>query len=178
MFIPIPGYEKLYKIDEYGVVLSFGMVKCKNNHFKSKKEKILSQEMGLGRNKKPNYWRVTIWKDGKKWKPGVHQLVALAFLGPVPNGFTVNHIDGNKLNNFYKNLEYSSRSENQKHAYALGLQKHQYGSDRPLAKLNDKEVLEIINSELTTKQIACKFSISLSLVYMIKAGTRWKHITR
>ena len=35
----------------------------------------------------------------------------------------VNHIDGNKSNNYLSNLEWATRSENVKHAYLIGLKK-------------------------------------------------------
>lgn len=36
-------------------------------------------------------------------------------------GSVVNHIDGNKHNNYAGNLEWTSQSENTKHCFALGL---------------------------------------------------------
>ena len=51
----------------------------------------------------------------------VHSLVAECFIGDRPYKYTVNHKDGNKLNNNIDNLEYLSYSENVKHAYDNGL---------------------------------------------------------
>ncbi len=51
----------------------------------------------------------------------VHRIVAKAFL-PNPKGKkTVNHKDGNKLNNHVDNLEWASYSENMQHAIKTGL---------------------------------------------------------
>lgn len=51
----------------------------------------------------------------------VHQLVAAAYIGPRPDGYTVNHEDGNKTNNRPANLTYMTSAENTRHAIALGL---------------------------------------------------------
>jgi len=53
----------------------------------------------------------------------VHRLVAYAYLEPPtdPTRTQVNHIDGDKLNNHYTNLEWITGKENVKHAYETGL---------------------------------------------------------
>lgn len=51
----------------------------------------------------------------------VHRLVAQAFIPNELNKEQVNHIDGNKNNNTISNLEWSTRSENVKHAYLIGI---------------------------------------------------------
>lgn len=103
--------------------------------------------------------------------------MAMAFIGEAPEGATVNHKDGNKLNNHFLNLEYATRSENQIHAYDTGLQKRQRGSQRPMSKLTEIQVLRIIEKNEKVKDLAVEFGVSESLLYMIRAGTRWKHVT-
>lgn len=46
----------------------------------------------------------------------LHRLVAEAFLGERPVGFTVNHINGNKADNCSSNLEWLSNKDNCRHA--------------------------------------------------------------
>ena len=58
--------------------------------------------------------------DGHK-SVRVHTLVAEGFLGARPEGYDINHEDGNKTNNNVSNLSYCTRSANVLHAYANGL---------------------------------------------------------
>lgn len=53
----------------------------------------------------------------------VHRLVAYHFVDGYQDGLVVNHKDGNKLNNEADNLEWVTRSENDLHAFKLGLRK-------------------------------------------------------
>lgn len=67
------------------------------------------------------YKQCNLYKDGKKKYVRIHRLVAELFV-PNPNNLPqVNHIDGNKLNNHYTNLEWVSNSQNTKHAFDNGL---------------------------------------------------------
>jgi uncharacterized HNH endonuclease L245 len=67
------------------------------------------------------YKQCNLYKDGKKKYVRVHRLVAELFV-PNPNNLPqVNHIDGNKLNNHYTNLEWVNNSQNTKHAFDNGL---------------------------------------------------------
>lgn len=60
-------------------------------------------------------------RAGKNYCFRVHRLVATAFLDNPEDKPSVNHKDGNKLNNRCSNLEWSTVSENMTHAYANGL---------------------------------------------------------
>lgn len=70
------------------------------------------------------YQRVNLSnKTGKNVTYYIHDLVTREVLGPKPKGMTVNHIDGDKLNNHPDNLEYVTQAENIRHMYRLGLKK-------------------------------------------------------
>ncbi len=63
---------------------------------------------------------VTLCGGGAKTLRPVHQLVAAAFLWPR-DGLEVNHIDGDKANNYLDNIELVTHGENMRHAVRTGL---------------------------------------------------------
>lgn len=95
-FVPINGYEGIYSIDCYG------NIKNANNKLKS-----TFIEHG-------GYKAVILYKNNKYKKFKVHRLVAEHFIDNTYNFNIVNHIDNDKTNNFYKNLEWCSQSHNVK----------------------------------------------------------------
>jgi DNA endonuclease I-hmuI len=72
---------------------------------------------------KCGYHQVTLYVNGNKIRKKVHRLVAYLFCNPPENylQLTVDHIDGNKENNNYKNLELVTISENNRRARINGL---------------------------------------------------------
>ena len=69
--------------------------------------KILSQSISS-----KGYYQVNIANKSRR----VHRLLAITFIDNPLNLETVNHKDGNKLNNSLENLEWTSRSDNVKHS--------------------------------------------------------------
>lgn len=58
-------------------------------------------------------------EDGVYYHASIHRLVAMYFVANPYNKTIVNHIDGNKLNNHYTNVEWVTASENNVHAIKL-----------------------------------------------------------
>ena len=72
---------------------------------------------------KRGYIYCNISTNGKVSKVKIHILVAKYFVENSNNKETVNHIDGNKLNNHFSNLEWLTRKENINHGWQIGLYK-------------------------------------------------------
>ena len=70
---------------------------------------------------KDGYYRVVLSNNKAREYVKIHQVVAKQFLGEIPDGFVVNHIDGNKHNNNVENLEIITAIENIKHSWRTGL---------------------------------------------------------
>ena len=86
------------------------------NVYNSKTHKVLNWcDNGTG------YMYVTLLINGKRKNYTIHRLVAEAFVSNPNNLPTVNHIDGNKLNNHYSNLEWCTVAYNNQHAVNNGL---------------------------------------------------------
>lgn len=67
------------------------------------------------------YESIRITVDGVKKTMTVHRAVALAFIPNTNNYLEINHKDGNKLNNNSNNLEWCTRSQNERHKFDTGL---------------------------------------------------------
>lgn len=114
----IDGFEGQYRISDKGRVWSIARLVREGG----KTGTVITKDMILKTRKdEKGYVRVFLNEDGKtRWLP-VHRLVAQAFIQNPENKPQVNHIDGDKTNNHASNLEWCTNSENQKHAYRIGL---------------------------------------------------------
>ena len=88
----------------------------KNGRIDNRKGKILKPKID-----KYGYQVITLSKNGIRKSYSVHQLVAKAFIPNPKNKNTINHKDGNKLNNCVNNLEWATEKENQQHKWNNGL---------------------------------------------------------
>lgn len=80
---------------------------------KTKTPKILKPSFGV-----KGYLQLCVTSaTGRRVTVKVHRLVTEAFIGPLKDGKTVNHIDANKCNNALTNLEIIGNKENCRHAY-------------------------------------------------------------
>ncbi|MPN37125.1 hypothetical protein SDC9_184641 [bioreactor metagenome] len=111
------------------------------------------------------YLKVVLCINGKNTTCKVHRLVAEAFILNPLNKPQVNHIDGDKLNNFMTNLEWSTQSENMVHAFNNRLFKTRVGTNNNQAKLSKEQVIEIKRTyapksrEFGTYALAKKFNV-------------------
>lgn len=124
---------------------------------------------------KDGYRKVKLTNDiGSKAK-FVHRLVAISFLDNLENKRTVNHLDGDKLNNTLENLEWATDQENVSHAFKHGLSSNK-GVKNSSAKLTEKEVIEIkkLRGLEPHSLVAKRYNISKGHVSNIQRGYNWK----
>ena len=118
----IVGYEGYYKISNYGRVASLlfqnNVCNKKYARFKILKPKGLKSQSVY-----KTGFRVDLWKDGVKKSMLIARLVAFTFYNKDINNhnLTVDHIDGNRLNNKLDNLELVTLKENIQRAFKTGL---------------------------------------------------------
>lgn len=90
----LPGFSR-YKVCENGDIYSFV---CKRNRINGKKV--------IGSLSPNGYRRVYIRNDkGERVGMSRHRVVAMLYVPNPDQKPHVNHVDGNKLNNHYTNLE-------------------------------------------------------------------------
>ena len=123
MWKDIPGFEGLYKISNYGNVKALKRTLSHKIHGTwTIKERILKPSLN-GKNKKGYYFVVLFDKNKKPHNKRIHRMVAELFIeNPNPKKFTqVDHVDCDKHNNFFKNLQWVTPKENTRRAIDNGL---------------------------------------------------------
>ena len=93
----VPSFEGIYEISTLAQV-------------RNAKGEILKQQ--IRREKYTCYKVVSLWKDGRYFKKGIHRLMAEAFIPNPDNLPVVNHKDEDGTNNLLSNLEWCNKSYN------------------------------------------------------------------
>lgn len=144
-----------------------------SNHKKWKEQKCRKNSGG--------YLRATIFGKDKY----VHRLVAYYFV-ENPNKYKeVNHIDGNKENNCADNLEWCTRSQNNKHAFEIGLRSYDELKNmakkagekaKKRRKFTTEQIQEIRNCKLSDTELSKKYNCARGVIYQIRKFKTYKEV--
>lgn len=96
---PIKGYEGLYSVSNLGRIYSHKRNTTDGHIYTPKKSH-------------NGYDEIILSKEGKIKKIRVNRIVYETFMGEIPKGMHVNHIDENKSNNCLSNLNLLTSKEN------------------------------------------------------------------
>jgi hypothetical protein len=116
---PIPKYEGFYEASNFGRIRT----DLSRTSYQTKKGvRKLTPKVLKPKKDKQNSLRVTLWKNGESKDYLVARLVCTTWHeNLIDTKMTVNHKDGNRLNNTAENLEWLSRADNIKHGFQNNL---------------------------------------------------------
>lgn len=173
LWLPINGYEGLYEISNFGRIYSVPRIEVnKGRHPYPVKR---SRKGGLLSPRKGRYINVTLWKDSKPKVFNLHRLVASHFIDNPHDFPEVNHLDEDRHNNKWNNLEWTDRSGNAKHSSYKTR-----GDKNGVSKLTEEQVLEIVKLlkvGMRQTDIAVLYGVSNHAIHRIKAGDNWSWLT-
>jgi hypothetical protein len=162
----INGFEGIYQISDNGQVMSYKKIR----------PMLLKNRVNAF-----GYHHVSLRKDGKATEKLVHRLVAEHFIDGETKE-TVNHIDGNKINNHASNLEWATREEQMTHAYKNKLKAPAHGHTNGNSVLTEKEVIEIRSiykarsKEFGMRALAKKYKVSESTIDKLVRNKTYKEL--
>jgi hypothetical protein len=167
VWVDVKGWEGKYQVSNYGVLKSFG-----GKYRKSMPDGFLTE----GTRQPMGYSIITLRDKKRKVQIRMHTLVAEHFVAKPEGMNCVNHKDGIKLNNYYKNLEWTTRGQNVKHAVKTGLldikgEKHSH------SKLTEAKVIEMRNIRKTKglpyEEIGRMFGVCRRQASDVIRGKNW-----
>lgn len=135
------------------------------------------------------YLRITLRykENGKKISKSysIHRLVCEYFCKPNYNNLpTVDHIDGDTTNNYYKNLEWCSYKEQAKRAYNLGLTYIPCGEESHLTTISEdlaRNICELLSKGLNVTEIRNELGLSTKyseIIARIRKRKTWKWLSK
>ena len=166
----IKGYEGRYTIFTNGIIIS----SWRNNELTP----CLDND---------GYLIVTLYNGKKGLTQKLHRLLAQAFIPNPLNKKTVNHKDGNKLNNELSNLEWNTQGENNVHAFKNGIKiapgKDHMDRIREGALKKVRQPIGAYDFKTNKKLWECdgitnaakKYNLTKNCITRVLAGTQIKH---
>lgn len=138
---------------------------------------VIGKRGGRGTPDSSGYLKMSVKINGCICNFFVHEIIAIAG-GLIPIDITIDHIDGNKMNNKLSNLQLLTNEDNISKTHK-GKSKYK-GSQSPMSKLTEGDVKEIKkmlkNKNIKQIDIAKKYNVSKETITDIKQGKTWKHV--
>lgn len=129
---------------------------------------------------KAGYMHISFSVNKKMTTFQIHRLVLIHFKSDCPKKHECNHKDGNKSNNNIENLEWVTRSKNQKHKYEILKHHIKKGEEKCNHKLFEWQVKEIRNLYIRNKigygTLAKKYNTCKTNIENIICRKTWNHI--
>ena len=125
---------------------------------------------------KDGYLKIKIINDNNEYKDKrVHVLVAETYLENNNNHPIVRHLDGSKDNNKVSNLAWGTYKQNSNDSKNHKTWVH--GEKVNTNKLKENQVIDIIKSNDTVKNLSYIFGVTIGTIYHIKRKHTWKHLS-
>lgn len=126
----IEGYEG-HMVSNLGRVKSIDhYIKCHDVNTRKASKRLLRGRIRTLDINRYGYCMVRMKSKGKYH--AVHRLVCMAFIPNPNNCKEINHKNGIKTDNRLENLEWCTASQNQKHAFSIGLRNRYWGANAGL----------------------------------------------
>lgn len=177
----IVGYEGYYQVSNYGRVKGLSRLISRERRgagpidligpIDLKSEQLRTQYLD-----RQGYFTIQLYKNNKPKSFGAHRLAAQAFIPNPNNKPQVNHKRGIKTDNRIWELEWVTRSENQKHSHRIGLVNFK-GENHPKSKLTLLQVgviREAMACGHRLSTIARYFKVHRGTILCIKDGRNWR----
>lgn len=170
---PVPGAEGYYSVSNLGRIRSEPIQTSWVGRQRGRILKCLRDTKG--------YLQFCACLPGNHHKTiKVHRAVAMAFLGPRPTGYQINHKSGDKRDNSVNNLEYVTCRENIRHCWQTGLHgtRHCRGEANWRAKLTaeDVQVIRRLHPDVSMSQLAILYGVTKENISSIVRRKTWRHV--
>jgi hypothetical protein len=155
-FVPVP-WRPSYKINALGRILNPN-----------------GKEIAVWDPQAPKYRRVKLGSDIDT-ELG-HRIVWKVFVGPIPKGLEINHVDGVHGRDRLSNLELGTSSYNKRHSFDNLDRIILRGEDAPTSKISRataERVIRLINGGYDNSYIQEKLSLTRGIVHSIRTGRWW-----
>jgi hypothetical protein len=170
--VPYAPYGERYSISSMGRV----RVNAISIYSKNKTEFL---KPCRGKREGKGYQQVTLYHSGQAKCVAIHQMVALAFIGPPPfDGAIVCHKNDCKTDNVAYNLEWGTHKTNAATRELIGNSLR--GEINGNSKLTEETVRairrEYAAGQLTQRQLSERFGVCKATIYGVATRRWWKHV--